>query len=128
MATRILTEGNFDEVVNGNDVVFVCFCDSSSSACRRFAPSFEASSNEHLDVVYGTVDVEAEHGLAAALAANASNAPRRNDDCEIFMSSPHASHLTPHTCFQAAFPGRWPILASRSRTPIIRSMNSRFSW
>jgi thioredoxin len=73
MATRILTEANFDEVVNGNDVVFVCFCDSSSGACRRFAPSFEASSNEHLDVVYGTVDVEAEHGLAAA--ANISRRP-----------------------------------------------------
>jgi thioredoxin 1 len=75
MATQTLTEANFDEVVTGNDVVFVCFCDSSSSsdACRRFAPTFEASSNEHPDVVYGTVDVEAEEGLAAA--ANISRSP-----------------------------------------------------
>jgi thioredoxin 1 len=73
MATQTLTEANFDEVVNGNDVVFVCFCDSSSSACRRFAPTFEASSNDHPDVVYGTVDVEAEQGLAAA--ANISRIP-----------------------------------------------------
>jgi thioredoxin 1 len=73
MATQTLTEANFDEVVNGNDVVFVCFCDSLSSACRRFAPTFEASSNEHPDVVYGTVDVEAEQGLAAA--ANISRIP-----------------------------------------------------
>jgi len=66
MATQILTEANFDEVVIGNDVVFVCFCDSSSDGCHRFAPTFEASSNEHPDIVYGTVDVEAEEGLAAA--------------------------------------------------------------
>jgi thioredoxin 1 len=73
MATQTLTEANFDEVVIGNDVVFVCFCDSSSAFCRRFAPTFEASSNEHPDVVYGTVDVEAEQGLAAA--ANISRSP-----------------------------------------------------
>ena len=73
MATQTLTEANFDEVVNGNDVVFVCFCDSSSAVCRRFASTFEASSNEHADVVYGTVDVEAEQGLAAA--ANIDRSP-----------------------------------------------------
>jgi thioredoxin 1 len=73
MATLTLTEANFDEVVTCNEVVFVCFCDSSSSVCRRFAPTFEASSNEHPDVVYGTVDVEAEKGLAAA--ANISRSP-----------------------------------------------------
>ncbi|MGQ0717948.1 MAG: thioredoxin family protein [Pseudonocardiales bacterium] len=73
MATQTLTEANFDEVVTGNDVVFVCFCESSSDVCRRFAATFEASSNEHPDVVYGTVDVEAEQGLAAA--ANISRSP-----------------------------------------------------
>ncbi len=73
MATQTLTETNFDEVITGNDVVFVCFCDSSSDGCRRFAPTFEASSNEHPDVVYGTVDVQAEQGLAAA--ANISRSP-----------------------------------------------------
>ena len=73
MATQILTEANFNKVVTGNDVVFVCFCDSSSDFCRRFAPTFEASSNEHPDVVYGTVDVEADQGLAAA--ANISRSP-----------------------------------------------------
>jgi thioredoxin 1 len=73
MTTQTLTEANFDEVVTGNDVVFVCFCDSSSDVCRRFMPTFEASSNEHPDVVYGTVDVEAEQGLAAD--ANISRSP-----------------------------------------------------
>jgi thioredoxin 1 len=73
MAIQTLTEANFDEVITGNDVVFVCFCNSSSDACRRFIPTFEASSNKHPDVVYGTVDVEAEPGLAAD--ANISRSP-----------------------------------------------------
>jgi thioredoxin 1 len=73
MATQTLTEANFDEVVTGNDVVFVCFCDPSSDVCRRFASTFEASSNEHPDVIYGMVDVEAEQGLA--VAANISRKP-----------------------------------------------------
>jgi thioredoxin 1 len=73
MSTQILTEANFDEVVTGNDVVFVCFCDSSSDVCRRFASTFEASSNEHPEVVYGMVDVKAEQGLA--VAANISRKP-----------------------------------------------------
>lgn len=73
MAIQILTEANFDEVVTGRDVVFVCFCDFSSDTCRRFASTFEASSNEHPDVVYGTVDVHAEKGLADD--ANISRSP-----------------------------------------------------
>lgn len=73
MATQPLTEANFDAVVTGNEVVFVCFCDSSSDGCRRFAPTFETSSNKHPDVVYGTVDIAAEQDLAAA--ANISRSP-----------------------------------------------------
>jgi thioredoxin 1 len=73
MATQTLTEANFDEVVIGNDVVFVCFCDFSSDTCRRFALTFESSSNKHPDVTYGTVDVQAEPGLATA--ANISRSP-----------------------------------------------------
>jgi thioredoxin 1 len=73
MATQALTEANFDEIVTGNDVVFVCFSDPSSDVSCRFARTFETSSNEHPDVVYGTVDVEAEQGLAAA--ANITRSP-----------------------------------------------------
>ena len=51
MTIQILTEVNFDEVVIGNEVVFICFFDSSSAGCRRFASTFEASSNEHPDIV-----------------------------------------------------------------------------
>lgn len=73
MATVELTEQDFEQTVTTNGIVLVDFWAEWCGPCRQFAPVFEASSEEHPDVVHGKVDTEAEQGLAAA--ANITSIP-----------------------------------------------------
>jgi thioredoxin reductase (NADPH) len=66
VTTRDLTAEQFNETINGNDIVLVDFWASWCGPCRAFAPTFQASSEKHPDIVYAKVDTEAEQQLAAA--------------------------------------------------------------
>jgi thioredoxin reductase (NADPH) len=66
VTTRDLTAEQFNETIEGNDIVLVDFWASWCGPCRQFAPTFQASSEKHPDVVYAKVDTEAEQQLAAA--------------------------------------------------------------
>ncbi len=66
MATVALTQDNFDQVVNGNDMVLIDFWAPWCGPCRGFAPVFEAASEKHGDIVFAKVNTEEQQELAAA--------------------------------------------------------------
>ncbi|WP_372729776.1 thioredoxin [Nocardioides sp.] len=66
MTAAPLTSENFERTITENEIVLVDFWASWCGPCRQFAPIYEAASQKHDDVFFGSVDTEAEQGLAAA--------------------------------------------------------------
>ncbi len=66
MATVELTEASFEQAVTSNGIVLVDWWATWCGPCRQFGPVFEASSEQHPDVVHAKVDTDAEQGLSQA--------------------------------------------------------------
>ena len=66
MATVELNKDNFESVITGNSMVVVDFWAPWCAPCRAFAPTFEAASAQHDDVVFAKVNTEEEQEIAGA--------------------------------------------------------------
>jgi thioredoxin 1 len=64
MATVELTKDNFNEIVGGGGTVVIDFWAEWCGPCRRFAPTFEAASVEHEDIIFAKVNTEEQPELS----------------------------------------------------------------
>jgi thioredoxin 1 len=65
MATLAMNMANFEDTVEGNDIVLIDFWAAWCGPCRRFGPIFEKIAEKNPDLVFAKVDTEAAQDLAS---------------------------------------------------------------
>jgi thioredoxin 1 len=66
MATIELTGETFESAISGSSILLVDFWASWCMPCRQFAPTYEAASETHSDITFGSVNTEEEQALSSA--------------------------------------------------------------
>lgn len=66
MAAVNLTEPEFADVVDNNEIVLLDFWAEWCGPCKAYGPVYERVSEDFPDVVFGKIDTEAEPQLAQA--------------------------------------------------------------
>ncbi|MFP2907249.1 thioredoxin [Pyxidicoccus sp. 3LFB2] len=66
MAAVEITKDNFKETVAKEGIVILDWWAAWCGPCRAFAPTFEAASTKHPDIVFGKIDTEAQPELSGA--------------------------------------------------------------
>lgn len=59
-----VTEDNFDQVIMDNDLVVIDFWAEWCAPCKAFQKVVEALALRYSDIVFASVDIEAQQGLA----------------------------------------------------------------
>ena len=64
MTIITLTEENFDQIIETNEIVVIDFWAAWCAPCRSFDPIYEEIAKKHADILFAKVDIEEQAGLA----------------------------------------------------------------